>query len=185
MQVSLTIRCVTANILLFACVNAQALDTDLIHVRLKDQLDRPADGYCLDILGTGSNLRLELPLFVHNCKSGATPDSAITYTEQGQLLFPAVGVCVTAFGVNNTVLPGAPILLRPCDYRAAFFDTSDLQKFDFLKNDQFRLRGYELCLTVGAESTTTYSPSDRWRVLSLQSCSATSAKYSTWEMVPL
>jgi len=172
-------------VLLFAGMSAQALDTDLIHVRLKDPLDRPADGYCLDILGAGSNLRLQLPLFVHNCKSGATPDSAIAYTEQGQLLFPAVGVCVTAFGVNNTVLPGASILLRPCDYRAAFFDTSDLQKFDYLKNGQLQLRGYELCLTAGAESATTYSASDRWRVLSLQSCSAGTPKYSTWEMVAL
>ncbi|MCH9674479.1 MAG: RICIN domain-containing protein [Gammaproteobacteria bacterium] len=158
---------------------------DLIHVRLKDRLDRPDDGYCFDILGTGSNLRLDLPLFAHNCKGGATPDSTVTYTSKGQLLFPAVGVCVTAFGVNNTVLPGTSVLVRPCDQRISFFETSNLQKFDHLENGQLRLRGSDLCLAVRSESSSTYSPFDRWRVLSLESCANTAASHSAWEMVPL
>jgi len=81
----------------------QAIAADLLHIQLKDRLDRPDDGYCLDIPGTGSNLLLNVPLFAHNCKSGPTPDSAVTYTDDGQLVFPAAQVCVTAFGVNNTV----------------------------------------------------------------------------------
>ncbi len=164
-------------------LNAQA--ADLIHVRLADRLDRPTDGYCLDIPGTGSRLLLDVPLFAHNCKSGPTPDSVVTYTASGQLVFPAAQVCVTAFGVNSTVLTGTSILLRPCDFSTAFFDTANLQKFDYLKNGQLQLSGHDLCLAVGEQSSHTYSPSDRWRVLSLNSCSEISLRYSSWEMVPL
>ena len=156
---------------------------DLNHVRLKDRLDRPEDGYCLDILGTGSNLLLDVPLFAHNCKIGPTTDSAVIFTDDGQLVFPAASVCVTAFGVNNTVLPGTSVLLRPCDFSTAFFDTANLQKFDYLVNGQLQLRGYGLCLTVGEQSSPTYSPADRWRVLSLQTCSRIALSYSSWEMV--
>ena len=38
------------------------------HLRLLDRLDRPEDGYCVDILGTPGNLRIDVPLFAHNCK---------------------------------------------------------------------------------------------------------------------
>ena len=173
---------------LFTTTAASAADAatgELIHVRLIDRLDRPADGYCFDILGTGRQLRLDLPLFAHNCKGGATPDSAVIYTRQGQLVFPAVDVCVTAFGVNDTVLPGTSVLLRPCGQRTPFFQTSNLQKFDHLENGQLRLRGSGLCLAVGNESSSTYSPSDRWRVLSLESCTGVSLRHSAWERVPL
>ena len=167
----------------FIAVNAA--NQDLTHVRLKDRLDRPGDGYCFDILGTGNTLRVDLPLFAHNCKPGATPDSAVIYTSKSQLVFPAAGVCVTAFGVNNTVLPGTSVLLRPCDEHTAFYETADLQKFDHTENGQLKLRGFDLCLTVGVESSSTYSPHDRWRVLSLETCATTSLSHSAWEMVPL
>ena len=171
---------------LMAVGAAPSIADDIIHVRLKDRLDRPVDGYCFDILGTGNNLRLELPLFAHNCKPRATTDSAVIYTEQGQLVFPgAGGVCVTAFGVNDTVLPGTSVLLRPCGYRVAFFQTARLQQFDYLDNGQLRLRGYDLCLAVGDESSSTYSPNDRWRVLSLESCDAIDLKLSAWDLVVL
>ena len=174
--------------ILFTATAANPTDAatgGLIHVRLKDRLDRPLDGYCFDILGTGSHLRLDLPLFAHNCKGGATPDSAVIYTSLGQLVFPAANVCVTAFGVNDTVLPGTSVLLRPCEQRTPFFETSNLQKFDHMENGQIKLRGSELCLAVGNESSSTYSPSDRWRVLSLQSCTGTVLSHSAWERVPL
>ncbi len=164
---------------------AQAVAAELVHVRLQDRLDRPDDGYCLDILGTGRNLRVDLPLFAHNCKDGATPDSTMIYTQQGQLVFPDAKVCVTAFGVNNTVLPGTSVLLRPCAERTPFFNTHTLQSFNYKKNGQFELRGYGLCLAVGNESSRTYSPYDRWRVLSLESCNSASSKLSAWEMIQL
>lgn len=174
-----------ASTFLIAAVATNAAAADLIHVRLQDRLDRPDDGYCLDILGNGNNLRLNLPLFAHNCKGGATTDSAIIYTGKGQLVFPYPAVCVTAFGVNNTVLPGASVLLRPCDQRIPFFDATGLQKFDYLGNGQLKLRDSKLCLAVGNKSSTTYSSLDRWRVLSLESCADTELSHSAWELVPL
>ena len=168
----------------FVFAIGQVAASDLIHVRLKDRLDRPSDGYCLDIVGTASNMMLDLPLFAHNCKSGPTPDSAVTYTERGQLLFPGAQVCTTAFGVNNTVLPGASVLLCRCDSRTSLFDTANMQKFDHLKNGQLQLRGHDLCLAVGEQSSHTFSATDRWRVLSLQSCAGIALLYSSWEMVP-
>lgn len=165
--------------------NSQAVAAEFIHVRLKDRLDRPVDGYCLDIVGTSSSLQLNVPLFAHNCKNGPSADSTLTYTDSGQLLFPEPLVCVTAFGVNDTVLSGTSILLRPCDIQEAFFNTSNLQKFDYLKNGQLQLRGYDLCLAVGEQSSSTYSPNDRWRVLSLHTCTDIPLSYSSWEMVPL
>ena len=168
-----------------AISTTHAAAEDLIYVRLKDRLDRPDDGYCFDILGTGRSLRLDLPLFAHNCKGGATPDSTVIYTNQGQFVFPAANVCVTGFGVNNTVLPGTSVLLRPCDQRTSFFEASGLQKFDHLENGQLKLRGSDLCLAVGNESSSTYSSLDRWRVLSLESCTNTDLSHSAWEMVPL
>jgi len=166
-----------------ALLSSHAVSAELLHVRLKDRLDRPEDGYCLDIVGTASNMVLDVPLFAHNCKRGPTPDSAVTYDDKGQLVFAGPQVCVTAFGVNDTVLPGTPVLLRPCNFSRAFFDTSNLQKFDHLENGQLQLRGYELCLAVGEESSHTYSSGDRWRVLSMQSTIALA--YSEWEMVKL
>jgi len=174
-----------ATISVIAALAGHAVAADEFHVRLKDRLDRPEDGYCLDIPGTGSNLLLDVPLFAHNCKGGPTPDSAVTHTEDGQLIFPAAKVCVTAFGINNTVLPGTSILLRPCNFRTTFFDTSELQKFNYLKNGQLQLRAHDLCLSVGEQSSRTYSPSDRWRVLSLQPCAEIRLSYSSWEMVAL
>jgi len=171
--------------ILFAVTTANAENEQTFHVRLQDRLDRPDDGYCFDILGTGRNLRVDLPLFAHNCKDGATPDSAVSYSSEGELVFPAANVCVTAFGVNNTVLPGTSVLLRPCDERTPFFEASELQKFDHTDNGQLKLRGYELCLAAGSESAATYSPLDRWRVLSLVSCTTIAPKYSLWELIPL
>ena len=176
-------RCIS--LALIAMMATTAFAEDLVHIRLKDRLDRPHDGYCLDILGTGNNLRLDLPLFAHNCKGGPTPDSSVVYTHSGQLVFPEANVCVTAFGVNNSVLPGTPILLRPCNQRSSFFNTTHLQKFDYLANGQFNLRGSTLCLAVGKESSSTYSPNDRWRVLSLQSCAIIALSHSAWEMAEL
>jgi len=150
---------VTAVIVLTVPIVANATSNGLIHVRLQDRLDRPDDGYCFDILGTSRSLRVDLPLFAHNCN--------------------------TAFGVNSTVLSGTPVLLRPCGERTAFFETSGLQSFDHTDNGQLKLRGSELCLAVGKESSTTYSPADRWRALSLESCKESELSHSAWELVPL
>ena len=151
------------------------------HLRLKDRLDRPVDGYCLDILGVGQALRLEVPIFAHNCKGGLTNDSAMELRKDGKIAFPAVEMCITAAGVNGRALPGASILLRPCGHRAPFFESGALQTFDFKDDGRVVLKGSNLCLAIGDVSDTTYSQADRWRVLSVEDCAKTPAKLARWE----
>ncbi len=152
------------------------------HLRLIDRLDRPADGYCVDILGVGRTLRLELPLFAHNCKPRLTPDSAIEMTPRGEIRFVALDLCVTAAGVNATILAGAALILRPCGDRAPFFEAERLQKFDLRADGALVLVGSELCVTVGDEASPTYSPADRWRTLFLARCASAPASRARWEL---
>ena len=160
---------------------ALAETKDYGHLRLKDRLDRPVDGYCLDILGVGQALRLEVPIFAHNCKGGLTNDSAVELRKDGKIAFPAVDLCITAAGVNGRALPGAAILLRPCGHRAPFFESGELQTFDFRDDGRVVLKGSNLCLAVGNVSATTYSSADVWRVLSVEDCAKTPAKLARWE----
>ncbi len=81
-----------------------AAATGPVHLRLVDRLDRPEDGYCVDILGTGDYLRVDLPLFAHNCKRGLTTDSAVVFGSDGSIRFPAVERCITVAGVNSLAL---------------------------------------------------------------------------------
>ena len=58
-------------LLLCVAMPASALDNwqDKVHfMELLDTLDRKQDGYCLDIVGSGNNVRLDMPLTTHNCK---------------------------------------------------------------------------------------------------------------------
>ena len=153
------------------------------HLRLLDRLDRPEDGYCVDILGTPGNLRIDVPLFAHNCKPTLTSDSSVVFTSVGLLQFPAVNLCVTVAGVNSKALPGASILLRKCNESVAFFETSRLQRFTHRKDGRLSISGSELCLVVGTKSAATYSPSHRWRTLFVDSCSQVEPSLSQWEFI--
>ena len=161
--------------------SALAQEKNYGHLRLKDRLDRPVDGYCLDILGVGKALRLEVPIFAHNCKGGLTGDSAIALRKDGKIAFPAVDLCITAAGVSGRALPGASILLRPCGHRAPFFESGPLQTFSLKEDGRVILNGSNLCLAVGTVSATTYSEADRWRVLLVEDCATTPAKFARWE----
>lgn len=153
------------------------------HLRLLDRLDRPGDGYCVDILGVGDTLRIDLPLFAHNCKPRLTNDSAVVFTSDGLIRFPAVDRCITVAGVNSAALPGASILLRPCNESIPFFESSALQRFTLRDDGRLVLRESALCLTVGSRSATTYSSSDRWRTLFIDDCARADPARSRWEFV--
>nr|ADI21952.1 hypothetical protein [uncultured nuHF2 cluster bacterium HF0130_29D04] len=157
--------------------------SSMFHLRLLDRLDRPEDGYCIDILGTPGNLRVELPLFAHNCKTTLTADSSVIFTSDGLIKFPAVDLCVTVAGVNSNALPGASTLLRKCSESKPFFETFRLQRFTHRKDGRISMSGSELCLAVGRESAATYSPSHRWRALFVEDCSVAEASLSQWEFV--
>ena len=153
------------------------------HLRLVNRLDRPEDGYCLDILGTPNNMRINLPLFAHNCKSTLTPDSAVIFNPSGQIKFISVNRCITVAGVNSNAVPGASILLRKCDEILPFFETSALQRFIHRKDGRISIISSDLCLTVGTESAETYSPYHRWRALFVEDCNNADASRSKWEFI--
>ena len=91
------------------------------YLQLIDKLDRPQDGYCLDIIGSGQHLRFDLPLIAHNCKPGLYADEAIILDKNGYIRFPAFDKCVTVVGLNKRSLPGASLMPRQCGEEIPFF----------------------------------------------------------------
>ena len=154
-----------------------------VHLRLVDRLDRKDDGYCVDILGTPGYLRIDVPLFAHNCKPTLTEDSTVIFTSDGFIKFPAVNLCLTVAGVNSGALPGAAILLRTCAKDVPFFETKHLQRFTHHPDGRLTVFDSQLCMRVGYRSAATYSPFHRWRTLFVDDCSSTSPSLSRWEFV--
>jgi len=173
-----------------SCASAQSTDsgaaqagTTPSHLRLADRLDRPQDGYCVDVLGTADFLRPDLPLFAHNCKPRLTSDSAVVFDSKGQIRFSELNLCITVFGVNAVALPGATVLLRECDEATPFFEATALQRFTHASDGRLMLAGSQLCVAVGTHSATTYSPADRWRSLFVEDCDAVEPARARWEFV--
>ncbi|MEM9012468.1 MAG: RICIN domain-containing protein [Pseudomonadota bacterium] len=153
------------------------------YLMLVDRLDRPEDGYCVDVLGAGRTFRTDLPLNVHNCKPGAAPDGLVTHRTDGTLYMAAFDLCLTAYGVNRVSLPGAPVLLRPCGANEGFFPTAELQSWTFDDTGQVRLQNSALCLRAGSAATRTFSPTHRWRTLTLDLCEDAPPALSRWTLV--
>lgn len=156
------------------------------YLMLQDRLDRPTDGYCLDVAGSGNQSRLDLPMNVHNCKvPGVYADERVTLRGDGTIRFEAYGenACVTVLGLQGRSLPGAAVMIRGCGEQSPFLDTADLQQFTFHDSGQIELTGSGLCLVSGAESDVTYHPDHRWRTLSAQNCETAEPALSQWTMV--
>ena len=155
------------------------------YLELADRLDRPQDGYCLDLPGSGDWVDFSMPLNAHNCKRpGFYADEAVTFAAPGPIRFPAYEGCVTAVGLNGRSLPGAPVMLRPCAEdidasRAPFVDAA-LQRFAHRADGRIELAGTGLCLIVGTESAPTFSPTHRWRTLMLERCEDAPSARSVW-----
>lgn len=153
------------------------------HLKLVDLLDRPQDGYCLDILGSGPYIRFDMPMTAHNCKPGLYADEAIIWEAGGRIRFPAYGVCATVAGIQQTVLPGAAIMPRTCGESSPFLEARHLQHFIHRPDGRVELAGSGLCLAVGEESARTFDPSHRWRTLSVQRCTQVPLARSRWQVV--
>lgn len=151
------------------------------HLKLIAPLDRPEDGYCLDILGSGSHIRFDLPMTAHNCKPGLYADEAVVLEQHGYIRFPAYNKCATAAGLNGRALPGAAMVARDCGERSPFMEAETLQIFVFKKNGQVELSGSGLCLTAGPESASTFSEDHRWRALYLERCTTADSARSRWQ----
>lgn len=153
------------------------------HLRLIDKLDRPDDGYCLDIMGSGDHIRPDLPMTAHNCKPGLYADEAVRLEPDGRLYFPAYQLCATVAGLNGRALAGTPLVPRRCGEKSPFLDADALQRFVHHPDGRVELRGSGLCLTAGAESDRTFEPTHRWRTLAVQRCHHADPKLSRWEFV--
>ena len=153
------------------------------HLRLVNNLDRPQDGYCLDIVGSGEQLRFALPLIAHNCKVGLYADEAVKIEPNGYIRFPALDKCATVAGLNSRALPGAALVPRECGEKTPFLDADALQKFHHRKDGRIELAGSGLCLTVGRESDSTFYSDHRWRTLFVESCEDAEPARSRWKFV--
>ena len=141
-------------------------------LRLEDPLDFPQEGYCVDVLGVGDTARADLPLVAHNCLPGRESVDRIVTEQDGRLYMPAFDACLTAFGVT-TALPGSPVILRPCGARESFLPADQLQRFEWTDENRLRLTSTSLCLTIGGDAHPTFSPSHRWRTLTMETCGGT------------
>jgi hypothetical protein len=166
--------------LLMVWYSALALAEQPAHLKLLDPLDRPQDGYCIDVVGTPGNLRTDLPLFAHNCKRSLTIDSAVIHDRNGAIRFPELNQCVTVAGINSVALPGTAVILHPCGENSAFFQSTALQRFTLQSDGKLRLNQSDLCLAVGAQSATTYSAADKWRPLFVDQCDNAVLALSRW-----
>ena len=153
-----------------------------VHLRLVDRLDRPEDGYCLDIPGPPSNVFIQLPLFAHNCSPSLKIDTAVEFTSEGFIKFPRVDRCVTVAGVKSA-LPGSSIMLSECNPTNLLIDISPRQRFTHRDDGSLALSGTKLCLTVGPRSAETLFPVHRWRPLFVDDCAAAKPARSRWEFV--
>lgn len=179
-------RVLPAILLAFFPLSAAAWQEGAGYLELSDRLDRPEDGYCLDVAGAGDWVDFSMPLNAHNCKRpGFHADGAVTFSSPGPIRFPAYEGCVTAVGLNGRSLPGAVVMLRPCadtlDGNRAPFVTASLQDFDHREDGRIELSGTGLCLTVGTDSAATFSAAHRWRVLALAQCESAVAGRSVWK----
>lgn len=155
-----------------------------VHMRLQDDLDRPQDGWCLDVVGSGRNIRFDMPLIAHNIKPGLFADEAVEFTEDGQIRFPAYpGYCVTVMGLNEFALPGAALMLKKCGEDIPFLNASRFQTFELLENGMVQLKATDLVITVGDESERTFDPTHRWRTLYMERRDKCDPARSTWNFV--
>jgi len=152
-------------------------------MKLLDLLDRKDDGYCLDVVGAGNNIRFDMPLITHNCKEGLAADEAVVHKADGTLYFPAFDGCVTVMGLNNHALPYNALILKKCNVDEPFLAATKFQKFSKNKNKQLQLNGSNLCITAGDVSKETYSPAHRWRSLYMQRCSIAPSHLSQWHFI--
>ena len=155
------------------------------YLQLKYRLDRPNDGYCLDVVGSGKYIRLDMPLTAHNCKGPQIyDDEVVKYRSDKTLYFPSYDGCVTVMGLNDKALAGNALMLKKCGVEQPFLNAKRFQKFEFNSNGQIQLVDSHLCIVAGSESHTTYSLDHKWRSLLMTPCDQADLKRSVWQFVP-
>ena len=167
--------------------SAQGLSQPLSqqYLQLKDKLDRPYDGYCLDVVGSGNYIQMDMPLTAHNCKGPQVyADEVVQYRSDKSLYFPKYNACVTVMGLNDKALAGNALMLKDCGVEQPFLNAKRFQTFKLNTKGQIQLANSHLCIAAGTESHTTYSSEHRWRSLFMTPCNEVELKRSVWQFVP-
>lgn len=175
--------CKLLAILLIGASPLEALSAQK-YMRLIDRLDRPQDGYCLDVVGSGPHIRFDMPLTAHNCK-GPQPydDEIVEFRDDGTLFFPRYNGCVTVMGNNQHALPGNALMLKRCGEESPFLNGPKFQRFKMNTQKQIQLDGSDLCIVAGSISATTYSSEHKWRNLSVEVCDTANPALSRWQPI--
>ncbi len=154
----------------------QSAQAEELFLRVIAPLDE-ARGYCLDIPGHMSGVRLESPLQVHTCKhgiwhlDGLFDTAAIT---DGALSMPNFDLCVEA----QSAAAGASLLLRDCS-------ATPLQSWYRADSGEISLTGNPaLCITIAAGAgRDAGGPRYLARRVGLERCDGAAAKRQRWTFV--
>lgn len=149
-------------------------------IRLRDDLDDPL-GYCIDVRGFGSGIRLDADLQAHSCKQGFPEDQSFAIFGTpfpGQVRLFQYGVCLAVTEPTE----GASILLRQCD------DPSVDHEFDWMDDGRMRLvtvsktSPSDLCVGVkGGQGEPAGGRNHLRRDLMLVDCHGVDPSLISWE----
>ena len=152
-------------------------------IKLKDGLDDPNRGLCIDIPGHMSNTNIDAPLVVHTCKDGFwNYDGRFLPSlleKSNSLTMPKFKRCVAVEKMSQ----GAPLILAECN-------ADDTHQGWELIDGQLRLKvDPKLCVEVNAKpsevsrGTRNHPVRHLVRPLSLEPCVKGGNKYQQWGFV--
>ena len=160
-------------------MDSQASGPERFLIRLQDDLDDPL-GYCIDVRGFGTGIRLDADLQAHSCKSGTAEDQSFALMGDRQdisILLVDYDVCLAVASPE----PGALILLAPCD------ETAVSQRFQWLNDGRLQLSAEqnaeqsELCIGVaGGTGEPAGGRNHLRRDLMLRDCVETDLALMAW-----
>lgn len=152
-------------------------------IRLRDDLD-DALGYCIDVRGFGSGIRLDADLQAHSCKFNSPDDQSFALLDESAtdgIVLVEYGGCLSVAGPER----GASILLAPCD------DASALQQFEWLDDGRLQLLAEQdasvpkLCIGVAdGDGEPAGGRNHLRRDLFLRDCSDTDPALIAWWAEP-
>ena len=156
-----------------------AWSAELAEIQLKESLDEMR-GFCIDIRGHKQRAMVNKGLQAHSCYSyqgQISVDQAFdkNLLKQNSFFMPAFDVCMEAKGRFK----GASLILSECKDK-------DVQKFELTRKNQIKLVGERnLCVAIAEEKSKKGgggNPTHLMRAITLQDCSTTKSRYTTWKI---